>query len=277
MTAYFPKDALIRRVNAEPALGLVAGRALLLQLAHPAVAQGVADHSDFQRNPFKRLQGTLEAMYSIVWGSEELALGVGRRIRRIHDFITGPTYQANLPENLLWVHATLMESGLQAYTTFVGSLDPEQEETYYQEMKRVAEPFGLESADHPKSLTDFRAYFDETVRSLEVSDAGRELIGYIVRPTLPAKLHVPLGPALALHRLLTIGMTPEPIREQAGLAWGDQHQRRLDRWQGYLRGVFRVQPRPVRVAPTWVGGRVLLWQARRHVRQFDAKQAAASR
>ncbi len=67
-----------------------AGRALMLQLAHEAVAQGVEDHSDFKGNPFKRLLGTLEATYAVVYGSEELARGVGRRIQWIHDFVVGP-------------------------------------------------------------------------------------------------------------------------------------------------------------------------------------------
>ncbi|MGH9247296.1 MAG: oxygenase MpaB family protein [Acidimicrobiales bacterium] len=271
MPDYFPQGSLIRRINAEPAIGFLAGRALLLQLAHPAVAQGVADHSDFQRNPFKRLQGTLEAMYAIVFGSTELATGVGRRIHRIHEFITGPSYEANVPENLLWVHATLMDSALLAYTTFVGRLTAEEQETYYQEMKRVAEPFGLERRNQPPTLADFRAYFDDAVRTLEVTDVGRDLIGYIVRPSLPARLHIPLAPALALHRLITVGTTPAPLRDRVGFSWDPKRQQRLDRWTRFLRRLFAIQPRAVRTAPTWLGGRVLLWQAARHVRQFDAK------
>jgi uncharacterized protein (DUF2236 family) len=60
-----------------------AGRALLLQLAHPAVDQGVQDHSDFKRNPFKRLGGTLEATMSVVLGTEELAAGIGQRVAEV--------------------------------------------------------------------------------------------------------------------------------------------------------------------------------------------------
>jgi uncharacterized protein (DUF2236 family) len=66
MADAFPRDSIIRRINDEPAIMLGAGRALLLQLAHPHVAAGVDEHSKFQRNPFKRLQGTLEAVYTMV-------------------------------------------------------------------------------------------------------------------------------------------------------------------------------------------------------------------
>ena len=62
---------MIRRVAAEPALIAGAGRALLLQLAHPKVAQGVADHSDFENDPLPRLTGTLDFLTFVVWGTPE--------------------------------------------------------------------------------------------------------------------------------------------------------------------------------------------------------------
>ena len=36
------------------------GRALLLEIAHPLVAAGVAEHSSYRSDPFGRLQRTLE-------------------------------------------------------------------------------------------------------------------------------------------------------------------------------------------------------------------------
>jgi hypothetical protein len=43
-----------------------------------------------------------------------------------------------------------------------------------------------------------------------------------------------------------------------------------------VRGVFRVTPRPLRVAGPRLNGVLLLWLAARHVRQFDEKRAAAA-
>ena len=43
------------------ALLLAGGRALLLQLAHPKVAAGVAQYSHFQQNPLARLQRTMSS------------------------------------------------------------------------------------------------------------------------------------------------------------------------------------------------------------------------
>lgn len=268
----FPPESVIRRVNIEPAIALGAGRALLLQLAHPAVAQGVQDHSEFKQNPFKRLQGTLEATYAAVFGPRDLAEGVGRRIRWVHDFVTGPTYQANDPANLLWVHATLVDTALGCYEDFVGRLRADDAEAYYQQMKRVAELFGLSPADQPATLGDFRAYFDATVASLTVTEAGRDLGQFIVDPTLPLRLDVPMAPLLSVFRRLTIARLPASLRPQFGFDWSPADEARGAALTRRLRRVYRGVPRPVRTAATRANGAYLLRLAQRHVREFDAKQ-----
>jgi uncharacterized protein (DUF2236 family) len=278
MADAFPRDSMIRRVNDEPAVMLGAGRALLLQLAHPHVAAGVDEHSEFQRNPFKRLQGTLEAVYTMVYGPADLADGVGRRVQWIHTFVTSPAYRANDPANLLWVHATLLDTALGCYERLVGPLDDDELDAYYEDMTVVAERFGCPRTEQPADYRAFRAYFDEQVRTIEVTDVGRRLARDVIEPALPLNLHIPLTPLLRTQRLVTIGTLPEPIREQFGFEWSDAEQRRLDRVHGIARAYNRVVPRSARVAPAHVHGRLLLAQARRHVAQFEAKheqQAAA--
>jgi uncharacterized protein (DUF2236 family) len=272
----FARRALVRRVNEEPAIMFGSGRALLLQLAHPHVAAGVDEHSDFQSNPFKRLLGTLEAVYAVVYGTEDDAAGVGRRIRWIHDFVSGPAYQANDPQNLLWVHATLADSALASYERIVGRLSPEACETYYQEMTVVASAFGCPRSAQPATFAEFQAYWDDQVRSIEVTGVARRLAADILRPKLPLGLHWPLWPVISIFRLVTVGTLPEPIRERYGFAWDQGKQRRLDRLLGVARVGTRVVPRPLRVAPVRLNGRlVLLRLARRHVAEFDARIAAA--
>ena len=265
----FPRRAVIRRVSAEPAVALGAGRALLLQLAHPPVAQGVQDHSEFKKNPFKRLQGTLEAMYGVVFGPEALADGIGRRVQWIHEFVVGPGYTANDPSNLLWVHATLLDTALRCYEDLVAPLDAGDRETYYREMVEVAERFGCPRSAQPATYADFRRYFDETVEAMQVTDVGRDLGGFILDPVLPLGLHVPTRPLLRLQRLLTVGMLPPSLREQFDFSWTPADQARFDRVTRRARAVFRIVPAPVRTLGTRLQGVYLLWLARRHVRAFD--------
>jgi uncharacterized protein (DUF2236 family) len=211
---HFPKHSAIRRITLEPAIGFGAGRALLLQLAHPSVAQGVEDHSEFKRNPFKRLQGTLEAVYSVAHGSEELATGVGRRLHWIHTFIVGPTYQANTPDLLYWVHATLADTALRCFEDYVRPLPPEEAEEFYEQMARVAEVFGVPRADQPADLAEFRTYMDGMFDSLDVTDVAKDLIGFILDPKLPFHAELPFVPLLRLQKLVTLGSLPDAIRAQ---------------------------------------------------------------
>lgn len=274
MADHFPQGSVIRRVNIEPAIMFGAGRALLMQLAHPAVAAGVQDHSEFQKNPFKRLQGTLEATYAVVFGSDALAAGVGRRIHWIHEFVVGPGYSANDPSNVMWVHATLCDTALRCYEDLVEPLSDADRETYYQEMKHVAVVFGVALDRQPETLADFQDYLAKTMADMDVSPAGRELIGFILDPKLPLNLHVPLRPVLALQRLFTLGLLPEPIRDQLDVEWDEADEARYLRAQRAVRTVFRAVPRPLRTAGNRLSGPLMLRMATRHVRQFDAQQRA---
>lgn len=273
---HFPPDSVIRRVNIEPAILFGAGRALLLQIAHPAVAQGVHDHSEFKRNPFKRLQGTLEATYAVVFGTDELAHGVGRRIQHLHEYVTGPGYSANDPANLLWVHATLMDTALRCYEELVEPLSDEDAEAYYQEMKQVALAFGVGLEHQPETLADFRRYFEDTAASMRVTAVGRDLAGFILEPRLPLRLDVPFLPLLRVQRLFTLGSLPSAVREQLGVPWSDEEQARYERARQRVRRAFRALPRGVRTAGNRAGGPFMLWMAARHVKQFDAKRTARS-
>jgi uncharacterized protein (DUF2236 family) len=275
MTRYLPPNSVARRLSNEPACGLLAGRALVLQLAHPAVAAGVEEHSDFKSHPLKRLLGTLTAMYSITNGPHDLAQGMGERVRHIHSFVTGAGYRANDPANLLWVHATLVDSVLLANTLFVRPLSVDLEQAFYQEMKKVALPFGLAEEDQPKDLQEFHSYFDSTVRRLRLTETSRELIGFVLSPELPGGLHRPLGPALSLMRLITVATIPEPIRVQAGLRWDSHNAAAFRSVQVLVKAAMRAQPYAARSAPVRLGAAALVRRAEHQVERFQAGRSAA--
>src|SRR5919106_5867291 len=98
-------------VNRERVLLVGGQRALILQLAHPLVAAGVADHSDFPARAMERLRRTLDLSLATIYGTPEEAAAATARIRAVHDRVTGRagdrSYAANDPPLLLWVNATL--------------------------------------------------------------------------------------------------------------------------------------------------------------------------
>ena len=82
-------ETAIQRVVRESSLLVGAGRAILLQVAHPKVAQGVAEHSRFAENPLKRLRGTLAYFYGIVLGTTAESERVADAVNRIHAHVKG--------------------------------------------------------------------------------------------------------------------------------------------------------------------------------------------
>src|SRR5882724_8581737 len=116
------------RVDREIAVLLAAGpRALLLQVAHPKVAAAVAEHSRYRSDPLGRLRDTLDAIYSFAFADTSRATQVVRSVNRLHEHVIGrapdgQAYAALDPHLLLWVYATLIDSSVLAYETFVGPL-----------------------------------------------------------------------------------------------------------------------------------------------------------
>src|SRR6266403_3392294 len=129
----FREDSITRRVNRENILLLGGGRALLMQLAHPKVAAGVDDHSDFRTHPVRRLRRTIRMTMAIVFGDRETALAAARAVNGVHARVRGDDYQALDPQLLLWVHATLVDSALATYATFVQPLAESERDEFYQE------------------------------------------------------------------------------------------------------------------------------------------------
>src|SRR6516164_9103861 len=89
MAGVLGPDSVTWRINREAVLFLGAGRALLLQLAHPWVATAVADHSQVFSDPIGRLHRTFRVMFTMIFGTLDQALKGARQLRRRHAAITG--------------------------------------------------------------------------------------------------------------------------------------------------------------------------------------------
>src|ERR671937_680596 len=151
----FGPESLTWRVNREGVLLLGGGAALTLQVAHPLVAAGVAEHSNYREDPWGRLYRTLDLTTKIVFGSTKTAKEASDRIKRVHARVHGVTkepggrypvgtpYDARDPELLMWVHATLVNTSLLVYTRYVGSLTIAEQQGYYEEQKVLGEQFGI--------------------------------------------------------------------------------------------------------------------------------------
>src|SRR5712672_943367 len=89
LAGVFGPTSITWRTNREGILFLGAGRALLLQLAHPWVAAAIADHSRSLADPIGRFQRTFNITLTMVFGTTDQAIAAARRLHRRHAGICG--------------------------------------------------------------------------------------------------------------------------------------------------------------------------------------------
>lgn len=232
---YFAPESVIRRIGNTPVTPFLGGgAAVLLQVAHPLVAAGVSDHSDYRRDLWRRLAHTLRALYLITFGTREEADRAGAAVQAVHARVTGTTgtelgrfpagtgYSASDPDLMLWVHATLVRASLAAYQTFERPLSRPEEEHYYRDMAVVARLFGVPDGIVPPALGDFSRYFDAQVAgdTITVTPVARKIAAVILQAPLP----VPLRLVTPSHRLATAALLPARLRREYGLNWTRAHR-----------------------------------------------------
>src|SRR3546814_16534316 len=93
-----------------------------MQVAHPLIARGVAEHSSYRRDRVARLLGTLRPMYAIAFGTPEEALHAGLTVRRAPRGVAGAGYTPNHDALTRRVPATPVTTTLVVQQRFVGTV-----------------------------------------------------------------------------------------------------------------------------------------------------------
>lgn len=236
----------MRRVAREGALLAGGARAILLQVAHPAVGRGVAEHSDFVTRPLDRLRATLTYVYCVTFGTSDEIQAVTAAVTAAHRKVTGAGYRATDPELQLWVAATLYDTALLVYQELFGPLDTAAADEVYRQYAVLGTALQVPAGLWPADRAAFGAYWQQMVDTLEVSDDARR-----VAHDLLAAEHAPLvlKAAMPANRFLTTAWLPEPIRRQYALPWDNGRQRLYDALMRVSRPAYRLLPLPVREAP----------------------------
>ncbi len=254
-------SSVTRKVNREIVVVLGWGRAILLQLAHPLVAAGVAEHSEFRRDLIgylSRTRRTIGAMLALTFGPPAHAKVRADGINAIHDrvsgtlrddagvFPAGTRYSAHDPELLRWVHATLLDSVPLAYQRFVGPLTAEEIDQYCLESAEMELHLGMPHGLLPRDRVELDRYLDRMFASgtIHVTGTARRLGNGLLSPRLG-----PFGFLFSPARIITIGLLPPAIREAYAFPWRPKDEAALDRWVRVIRRVRSWMPRFVREWP----------------------------
>ena len=250
-----PRGGITWRLAGER-LGLLAWpRAILLQVAHPLVAAGVADHSTFRRSPvspYVRLHSTVRAMRMLTFGTDAQAEAALQGILRIHDRVhgslpvglgatpAGTRYSAHAPDLLLWVHATLLDSTARVLGEILPPLTPDELDAYCAESAPFAAALGTRLSETPTSWQALQAYMTRTLASdrIVVGPQARDVAQSVLRPSLSWAA----WPARRMGELITIGSLPESVRAQYGFPWSERQERRRQQAIAVVRRARRSSP-----------------------------------
>lgn len=184
--AYFPPGSVTRRIHGDLPAMLIGGiAALLFQMLHPLTMAGVAEHSNYRRDPLGRLERTAAFLGATTFGSRPEADAAIARVRRVHSSVHGMApdgrpYAADDPALLSWVHAAEIRSFLTSALIYgPHSLTAADQDAYVDEMARVALDLG--AVDVPRSVADLDAYFDAVRPELSLTAEARTARNFVLR------------------------------------------------------------------------------------------------
>src|ERR1700728_4080295 len=170
---FFGPGSITWRVNRESAVFLGAGRAALLQLAHPWVAAALAQHSTLLHDAVGRFHSTFRVIYTMLFGTRAQAIEASKQLYQSTTGIRGELphaaatcpqgehYEANEVAALRWVYATLVESAILAYEFVLPPLSPGEREQDYLGSKRMGALFGIRAEELPQDWAAFSHYTAE--------------------------------------------------------------------------------------------------------------------
>jgi uncharacterized protein (DUF2236 family) len=185
---FFGPASVTWRVSTDLGRPVAGLRALMLQALHPLAMAGVDQHSNWREDPVGRLAATSGYLATITFGDRAAAQRAAARVRRIHERVTGTDpvtsrpYAASDPALLLWVHATLVDSGIVAGRLFGTPLTPEDSDAYVAEMVAAAELVGVPADRVPSSVGALDAYLASCRGALRCTPAASESMAYLLDP-----------------------------------------------------------------------------------------------
>jgi uncharacterized protein (DUF2236 family) len=241
LAGIFGPDSISWKINRESALFLGAGRAALLQLAHPWVAVALDQHSSLLEKPIARFHNTFRVVFTMVFGSADQAFGASRSLHQLHANIRGEIpiaiagykkdspYEANQIPALSWVFATLVESAIVAYECVLPPLTAQQRNAYFAEARTLAALFGIPDQALPADWNAFTAYIADMCNSqaLGVSDRSRYMAHRLLAGS-GSRIHPPHW-----YHAITTDWLPLRFRDEFGLDFNpkvEQAARKAHQW-----------------------------------------------
>ncbi len=260
------------RIGGDLAVFLGAGRAAVLQLAHPMVAYAIDQHSHTRSDVVGRFQRSFRNVFAMVFGDLDAAFTAARRVHAIHARIhgaipertgrweAGTPYHANDPATLRWVYATLVDTALTVRERLDGALPSSIKDAYVIEMNRFAALFGIPRGLLAHDHAAHAAYMRDMLASdhLAVAPCAREMVSFLVgrgaarQPPLGWIVEAITATMLPAHLAAGFGLRAAPARVRLGLDVFGEVYRRVPHAMRGIPARLEAQRRLEDRAPSWL-------------------------
>lgn len=269
LEGFIGAGSLFWQCSRESVVLLGGGRAALMQLAHPAVAHAIRDHSVVHTDMVGRFIRTMKSAYGVVFDSVEDVMAISNRVYEIHKKISGQLddvpgqpashYHALDPEAVFWVGATLLDTTILIYDTMVRPLALKEKDRLVREIGPFWVAFGLPRETCPTSWRDLQSYVVRRTESLAplVGDSAREQAARLFAPH-PALTQ----PAFDQMRLITAQLLPDSLRKAFGMELNARDRMLARTWLFLAERMRPSLPEALRFVPPYHAARWRLWRGK---------------
>lgn len=266
---FFGPMSLSWQCSRESVVLLGGGRAALMQLAHPAVAHAIRDHSVVHTDMVGRFIRTMKSAYGVVFDSVDDVLEISHRVYEIHKKISGRLddvpgqpmghYHALDPEAVFWVGATLLDTTILMYDTMIRPLETKEKDRLVRELGPFWASFGLPIETCPTSWRDLQSYVLRRTESLAplIGESARTQAALLFGPHPPWT-----QPAFDQMRLITAYLLPDSLRNAFGMQLDPRRRLFARTWLFLAEQIRPSLPEALRFVPTYHQASWRLWRAR---------------
>jgi uncharacterized protein (DUF2236 family) len=201
----FGPDSVTWRVHGEPVLLIGGLRALLLQALHPEAMRVLYAASNFQDDPWARLQRTAIYVGTVSFAPTEVAGAAAARVRGVHRRLG-----IDDPEQLAWVHACEVDSFVAAARAAGVRMTEANVDTYLLEQRVAAELVGVPTELIPTSAAALRDYFSAMRPTLAATPEARSAARMVIAPPMPVpgRFQLPARLGWTTVASLAVGLLP---------------------------------------------------------------------
>jgi len=203
--------------------------AILMEVLHPSVMDGVFTQSAYRTDPLSRARNTLGYVFRSTFGNTAAANQVIGQVKRVHGHINGTrgdgvSYRALQPELIAWVHTCIPWGIMMAFERYNRPLSRSEKDSYLTEQAVIGRMGGAEWV--PETVTELEDYVEKMRPLMAFNDQTRQFLDFIagtsgdVETTARARFESWMG----IHG--SMALMPDWARKMTGT----YHSPRMDRW-----------------------------------------------